>query len=281
MQGGALIGGFFKRIVYRSGRSLLRALWALRGFRKIRAFGQDLRITGETDFPSYRRLRLPSGDCYSEIVRYADYVQLHAVCAYLSSLAPPITVVEVGAYHGAYAVILGKLLKERRGRLIAIEPDETSFQLLKENIRLNGLDDIVSCERVAISDHEGSLYFQSQGSQSHLVVSPTSDVSAVNATTLATILKRYNMTAVDLLLIDVEGAELFVLNGFPWKQVDVKKIFCELHPYAWPGYGYAGEDIKSFLEAHNLRCMDMFLREHRSFTETVYIGPTLIMPDNG
>jgi hypothetical protein len=62
----------------------------------------------------------------------------------------------------------------------------------------------------------------------------------------------------DLLIVDVEGAELPVLNGFPWETVRIEKIFVELHPYAWKDFGYGGDEFRSFLEEKGFRCLDMY-----------------------
>jgi hypothetical protein len=78
-------------------------------------------------------------------------------------------------------------------------------------------------------------------------------------------------------MIDVEGAELHVLRGFPWGDVPVAMALCELHPYAWKHFGYGAEEMKGFVRARGMRCLDMFLREHRSFAREDYIGPALLL----
>lgn len=268
-----------KRIIYKISRSALRLIWSLKGFRKLRCFGYDLRVSAKTEFPSYWKLQLPRGDSKSKIVRYGDYVQLHSISNYLSSLKHPATVVEIGAHHGAYAVIIGKILKMNKGKLIAVEPNEESFQILKQNIRLNDLEDIVFCEQIAISDKEGTINLAPQGSQSRIINTRESGSIIVRSVTMESLLRQYAITEVDLLLIDVEGAELPILKGFPWQSVSVGKIFCELHPYAWKDFNYNGMDMKRFLSDHTFRCVDMYLQEHTDFPGVSYIGPTVFMSD--
>jgi len=79
-------------------------------------------------------------------------------------------------------------------------------------------------------------------------------------------------------MIDVEGAELNVLRGFPWEIMRPGRIFCELHPYAWKEFGYTGEDFMDFLKQHGYRCFDMYFREYTEFTSDDYIGPTVFVP---
>ena len=95
--------------------------------------------------------------------------------------------------------------------------------------------------------------------------------------TLEQIVRDYSLSAIDLLLIDVEGAELPALKGFPWSELPLPRIFCELHPYAWPDFGYSGTDFQHFLSSRQLRCIDMYMTEHVSFTQPDYIGPTVLI----
>jgi hypothetical protein len=84
----------------------------------------------------------------------------------------------------------------------------------------------------------------------------------VDMTTLRDLLSKHGVECLDLLLIDVEGAELRVLQGFPWEIVSVARIFCELHPYAWRDFGYCSRQVKAFLTEHGLACTDIFFQEY-------------------
>ena len=254
-----------KSIIYKTGINSLRMLWRLRGKRTIKAFDQEYHVTADTIFPNYRKFRLPKKGCLSEIVRYTDYVQLHSVVNYVNQLKNQPTIIDIGAHHGAYAVILGKIIQKMGGRVIAVEPNPQSFNVLKENIRLNKLDDTVICEQVAIADKKGHMNIELIGSQSKLTQKKTGHCYPVEVMTLEQLLKKHEINYVDLLMIDVEGAELLVLRGFPWQSVNVGKIFCELHPYAWKDFGYYEVDMSKFLKSHNYRCFDMYFREYQIF----------------
>jgi len=266
-----------KGIIYQKSLSFRRKLWKLSGGRRIRAFGESFCITPNTIFPTYRKFPLPRGDCLSEIVRYTDYVQLHSICNLLMKLEKP-TVIEIGANHGAYAIIAGKFAQKKGGRVIAIEPDPESFNVLKENVRLNHLQDTVVCEQIAVLGKSGLANFECCGDQSHITERDTG--RTVKVTTLKELVEKHEVKSVDILIIDVEGAELCVLKGHPWESVRVEKIFCELHPYAWKDFGYSAEDVRDFLRSHSLRCFDMYFKEYRSFEEDRYIGPTVFFLDS-
>lgn len=143
--------------------------WRLIGGRRIDVFGQSLKVDPLTDFPYYRTHPIPSGSHKSRIVRYVDYVQQHAIADLISRANSPLTIIEVGAHQGGYAVILGKLLGSIGGKVVAIEPNPISFEILKKNVHMNGLDNLVTCVHAAISDTPGILSISDKGIQSQLV----------------------------------------------------------------------------------------------------------------
>ncbi|GBC62210.1 hypothetical protein DENIS_3179 [Desulfonema ishimotonii] len=265
-----------KSSVYKFGTSLLKEFWRMKGGRDITVFGNRYRLDPDTIFPSYRRLPLPKGDCLSQIVRHGDFIQMHAVCRYVAGIDRPV-ILDVGAHHGAYAVVLGNLARQHKGKVIALEPNPESFEILKRNVRENNLEDTVFCEQAAVMDCPGEACIAFQGSQSF--ITPENRGERVQITTLAEVMHKYNESRADLLIIDVEGAELPVLKGFPWEKFRPGKIFCELHPYAWKDFGYKGEDMKAFVREHGFRCIDVYFQEYLSFDSDAYIGPVLFLPE--
>jgi len=256
---------------------LLRGWWHLRGGRSVRTFGHICKFTAETDFPIRRQVKLPVQGPLSNIVRYADLVQFHAACRFLSELRRPPVVVDVGAHHGTYAIVLGKLVQKAGGVLIAIEPNPESVRVLRENVRMNDLDQTVQCEQAAVMDVPGETFLDLNGSQSHVANAAGAQGVRVSVTTLRHILARYAMQRVDLLLVDVEGAELPVLKGFPWGDAELDWVLCEMHPYAWAQFGYDGRAMAAFLQERGYRCIDTYLKEHTDFPDPGYIGPTRLL----
>jgi FkbM family methyltransferase len=266
-----------KRVCYQAAIGFARWWWRVRGGRHLTVFGLKIVVAPETIFPHYRRFPLPKGGCESEIVRYVDYVQLHSVMMYLGELSTPPTIVEVGAHHGAYAVLLGRKAKELGGMVVAVEPNPQACAVLKRNIVLNGLESTVACEEVAVLDERGQHCLVMGGEESYITLESRVGGHRVAAVTLEELLSRRSIRRLDLLLIDVEGAELLVLRGFPWGSVGIGRIFCELHPYAWERFGYSASDFERFLVDHQLRPYDMYMREHSRFEGGAYIGPTLLV----
>jgi len=243
--------------------------------------GLALNLHPNTVWPGRRGLRLPHDECRSKIVAYADLVQAHTVCNAIEYIQNPV-IIDVGAHHGEYVLLIGGLLKQnnRGGVIIAIEPDAANIAILKENVQRNNLQDIVIVVERAVSECAGEMDFVTQGSESYLLPENSAGkrvACKVKVETLSDIICRFNLTKVNLLMIDVEGAELPVLKGFPWETMKPAMILCELHPYNWPIFGYTNKEMEKFLKEYNYRCLDMYLHEHSSFDKPDYIGPCLFL----
>jgi FkbM family methyltransferase len=258
-----------------------KRIWTLVGGRRLSAFGHRLQVDPETELPESRRYRIPLHQSREQLFRYTDHVQLRSTSAYLDAFAGSPIVVEVGAHTGAYACILGSIIKQKNGRMLAVEPNPDHFDRLTKNIALNGLERIVTPVESAIGDTNGTVKLTTKGARS--VISSDSNTGiTVHASTLTTLLARHKIPRIDLLIIDVEGAELPVLRGFPWGKIPVSQIFCELHPYAWPDFGYEAADLDKFFDDHKLLPIDMFFKAWPRLPDSThwssYIGPTLLVP---
>jgi len=72
--------------------------------------------------------------------------------------------------------------------------------------------------------------FTDNEDQSRIVESADPEAFKVEADAAFQPFEKYSLTTVDILIIDVEGAELNVLRSIHWKECRFGRIFCELHP---------------------------------------------------
>lgn len=264
-----------------------RAGWRLgshvRGGRTVAAMGFRMRLNPRTEFPSTWRFRLPRDGPTSRLVRYADFVQMHAICRCCERMGGAPWMVDCGAHHGTYAVVMGLHAKRRGGRVLAIEPKPEAFAVLCDNVRRNGLDGTVVCEQVAVTERADRVVLTLSGSESALVAGSSGSRAAgveVNGVPLRDLLSKYDFPRVDLLLMDVEGAEIAALRSYPWETTPLGHAFVELHPYAWAASGHCGEDLARLLRERRLRCLDMYFKEHANFPGPDYLGPCLLLPES-
>jgi FkbM family methyltransferase len=125
------------------------------------------------------------------------------------------TFVDIGANLGIYTLVACRMVG-RSGRVIAFEPSLQSFPTLKENILLNGFTN-VQAFRIALSDKTGEafLYHGEDPGKNSLGSDPGGESRGETVATLPLdeALHQASVKGVDVIKMDVEGAELLVLRG--------------------------------------------------------------------
>jgi len=174
---------------------------------------------------------------------------------FLGGLKPGMTVVDVGAHVGYYAVQAAQRVAPS-GRVVAFEPDATNRELLARNIKANGCPN-VEVVAAAIGDRQGAgrlscevlnrggHHFVELEGIPHLGVG--TECREVPLTTLDASLDALGVSAIDALKIDVEGAEYLVWQGMSRLLAGqcVKSVFIEIWPEALPRFGAT---LKQFIE---------------------------------
>ena len=127
------------------------------------------------------------------------------------------TVIDVGAHIGRYTIVSSQLVG-KTGKVVAIEADPDNFQLLKRNVALNNLTNVLSLNYAVFSTKTRiKLYEQSASAKYNSLIltraKETEKYAEVNADTLDDILELNEINQVNWIKIDVEGAEFEVLKG--------------------------------------------------------------------
>lgn len=168
--------------------------------------GETVRLKGMTlSVPGTRRERL-------SVV--AGNLRMHRLFdRYVTSGA---TVIDVGANIG-YNAIHAARLAGPQGRVIAFEPTPDTLSLLRCNIAASGFSN-VAVEPVAAGSHAGTRDFFVRGDISAVnSLYPNSRFAHVTSVLHVTVAPLDDLVVgrVDVVKIDVEGAELDVLEGMP------------------------------------------------------------------
>jgi len=120
-------------------------------------------------------------------------------------------VVDVGASMGYYTLLLARLVGPK-GRVYAFEPIPRDFAILKRNVQANGYQNVI-LENKAVSDTDGIARFYispvSYGMSSLCALSNPEGIIPVEVVSL----DKYIQEDVDLIKVDVEGAEHLVVKG--------------------------------------------------------------------
>ena len=122
------------------------------------------------------------------------------------------TIIDVGAHIGAFAVATASRLTS--GRLFAVEACLETFNLLRINVALNGLKNVVPVH-VALSDRDGecTLYYDTDGWGHSVVANFAGRGETVPALALSSFLDANGISSCHLMKLNCEGAEFPILLG--------------------------------------------------------------------
>ena len=122
-------------------------------------------------------------------------------------------VVDVGAAFGFYTILSSKMIGSK-GKVIAIEPQPESFQMLNSNIRLNKLSNVKTHSCTIYSKETKLQLYSSYSILPERAGENTLDFIEVNSNKLDNLIFQLEkINEVNWIKIDVEGAELEVLKG--------------------------------------------------------------------
>jgi FkbM family methyltransferase len=203
-----LVQAFSRRIHV---KGMPRMLWAARG-----AFQRT-----DNTYDVYNGLRLkidPNTNFHwLNVVNYGGFED---VLLFERLLRPGGVCVDIGANYGYMSINASKIVGPS-GMVVAVEPEPRALELLEHNIGLNNAG-VITVPR-ALSDHCGTASFNlatetglsrldNPGRDDFGMV--RTEVITVETTTLDSLLEEIAPgRAIDLVKMDVEGAELQVLRG--------------------------------------------------------------------
>jgi FkbM family methyltransferase len=178
----------------------------------------------------------------------------------------PKTIVDCGACDGLDSIIYAKLFPQ--ATVYAIEARVDNFNEIIVNMRLFGCKNIIPIN-TCLSNKEGvSPFYHSYGesgnkkewetgNKSSSIRKPTGHLAFHNwcrfqeATTPTVRFDKLNITHVDFLHLDVQGAELEVLGGFGLALGTLKAVWLEVAKVELYEGQPLATDIENFMRANN------------------------------
>jgi FkbM family methyltransferase len=175
------------------------------------------------------------------------------------------TFVDVGANVGSYSLKVATDNKDKSVNIVAIEAHPENYKALCRNIACNGFTNIAAINK-AVSDKKDiiSLYQHITNTNRVMTDDPSiciqyeAKVSSlqVESDNLDNILKENNVQTVDVLKMDIEGAEVLALKAATNTLNQLRKIIVEIH-------GENLEAIKTILQDNGFSvkkivCADMY-----------------------
>jgi len=168
--------------------------------------------------------------------------------------------VDIGANIGLFSCLIGKKVD----RVIAFEPHPDNYSRLQENVERNSIE--CDAHQIALSDTEEDLEFilppadsatggaailsENEKQKEHFREQHGGfEISSVTTSTGDTTLLKYDLPSPIVLKVDVEGAEMNVLNGLKStiEERNIRLIYVEVHRFI-DEFGFDQNDVGEFLK---------------------------------
>jgi len=154
------------------------------------------------------------GESNAAIVEMVVGRNLYQLAAHLEGLQ----VIDIGAHVGSFSI----LAASRGAKVVAFEPTLQTFEILKENVLLNGQEKNITCHQLAIGmPGERKLYYDiGNGDGNRLEGSVTMyeqfksqfPSQIVKTISLTEVINSYSSGHCDILKVDCEGIEYEMLD---------------------------------------------------------------------
>jgi len=165
------------------------------------------------------------------------------------------TIVDLGAHKGYFALQLAHEIG-KEARILCVEPESTNLKQLKLNIQKNDLSSQITVEGCAVHTTDGyvTLYtaaFTPGNTIYKKLLAGKKRKVNVRCKPLKTLLDKHKFNRIDLLKLDIEGAEYEVIFNLKDDILDrVKYLAIECHEIE----GYSISNMSSYLEDKGFRC---------------------------
>lgn len=170
------------------------------------------------------------------------------------TLEPDDVFIDIGANIGTYSISAsGCLDKEKGGTVYAFEPVSFVYNRLLENIELNKIDNILPNKLGIIDENKTiELYLSSQENLGMSSIfhhdTESGEKEKVKAVKLDDFVSDNNIRKVNVIKIDIEGAEIFALKGMVKTLKKFRPVLLvEISENVLQGKTVSGNDVFNFM----------------------------------
>lgn len=165
-------------------------------------------------------------------------------------------IVDIGAHIGHYTLIAADLVGED-GKVFAFEPAPDNYAFLVKNVEVNGYNNVTTVQK-AVSNKGGTtkLLLNPHDTGQHAIYNGHDDRNSlvIETVTLDDFFKDKE-NRIDIIKMDVEGAEMLVLQGMSeiLKRNNDLKIFTEFSPTMLRRAGSSPEEYLKQLMSYGFK----------------------------
>ena len=221
----------FKLLFQQTGKLVLFYIMELRGFYWNMPFNRK-KIFSLKILPGYKIKYVGKGDISEIVYKQQVLVKLKKSFEYSTMqlfstiLNSGDVIIDVGANSGLYSIFYSKLVGEN-GEVHSFEPDRDTYRLLRENLELNNCDNVRTynfalsneeCDIKMVPFNPEDIDIKLRNGDSFKYMQQVSSEfdeksNIIKAVKLDDIEELKLKSKIDVIKIDVEGAELLVLQG--------------------------------------------------------------------
>jgi FkbM family methyltransferase len=175
----------------------------------------------------------------------------------LGKLKPGMVVLDIGSNIGYYAIEFAAGVGPS-GKVVAFEPNPVMIAELTQNVALNRLQNVL-IQPIALSNEEseGDFFCPQEGREGHGSLRPNETFQTTRKIRIRTrrlddVLQELDIKAVDLIKMDVEGAEWKVFDGARRLLSDGKRpeLFFECADLTCRAFGHSVLDVLNYISNH-------------------------------
>lgn len=185
----------------------------------------------------YYLVRFPGGKIYlnlreaqSERTKFIGFYEYKKMNLFKKFVEPGMTILDIGVNKGYFSLLSAKIMNDK-GKILSFEPSPENCYWIKESIAANGYKSI-KLFQIALFNKNGEMkLFMSEKSGHHSLVR-NKGLGSINVPTmkLDDIITEQKIGKIDLIKIDVEGAEIQVLEGsFKLLAQQSPKLLIDIH----------------------------------------------------
>jgi len=159
---------------------------------------------------------------------------------------------DIGSSVGLISVLAAKVIEN--GKVISFEPDSENIMRLKENYKINSLNNYL-IKTLAVGEKKGKMNLYTAGSNafspSLQQVNGIDTFIEVEIDSIDNMLEAGTIPYPTAIKIDIEGAEMMALRGMQFLLSSSKRprlIFVEIHPEFLPAFNTSTEEIFEYLK---------------------------------
>ena len=182
-------------------------------------------------------------DAIEGMLKLPEYEPVHWVAP-----APGDVFIDVGAYVGWYSIYSSRLVGPS-GRVVALEPDSVNRRQLERNIALNEVKNVCVVPRAAWS-RTGSVGWHASSVPMWHSIDPDHGQDSVEAISVDELVRQMDLRRVDWMKLDVEGAELGVLEG-------TNDTLHRFHPALFIELHETFDAVQTFLATHGYQTVHL------------------------